>query len=68
MFTDVKMKRWDEAILDCNAVLSMEPANIKGQYIHIDYVYEKQFKTFSSTCLTGFVWAPPITFLDHITH
>ena len=55
MFTDVKMKRWDEAILDCNAVLSMEPANIKGQYIHIDYVYEKQFKTFSSTCLTGFV-------------
>ncbi len=30
---DIKLKRWDEAVADCNAVLKAEPQNMKGKQI-----------------------------------
>jgi len=32
--TDVKLKQWNKALDDCEAVLAAEPSNLKGLFAH----------------------------------
>ena len=33
MCVDLKLKQWNSALSDCEAVLAIEPANLKGLFL-----------------------------------
>ena len=41
VISDLKLERWNEAIADCNWVLSIEPENLKGKSSCIYHVMIK---------------------------